>query len=297
MSGENSENRPARPSNEIEAPETGGALPTPILDQEVIAALLDGRLASPERERVLDALADSEEWSAVFADAATAMQDEPAGGSAEVIPLRRRPARALVRPLAIAAAIAGLALIPALVARGGSDSPAELLSDSRGGLPPGWEERPWSGVRSNEDALTSEARAVRLGVIVAELEVAAGAGAPAGSGLAEQAARLLEGTPGGGPAASLFRGGPAGRELRRARDEAAQLLGEEEVEFGEWLGAARIAAARGDEKFFAASRTRRVLQRAAPEDPAAWPRVRQDAGPPPRWGPLRQALDEVAGAY
>ena len=272
-------------------------MPAPILDQEVIAALLDGRLAGPERERVLGALADSEEWSAVFADAATAMQDEPASGGAEVIPLRRRPARALARPLAIAAAIAGLALIPALVARGGGDSPAELLSDSRGGLPPGWEERPWSATRSDDDALTSDARAVRVGVIVAELEVAAGAGAPARPVLAEQAARLLEGAPGGAPAASLFRGGLGERELRRARDEAAQLLGEEEVAFGEWLGAARIAAARGDEKFFAAPQSRRVLQGAAPGDPAAWPRVREGVGPPPRWGPLGQALNEVAGGY
>lgn len=261
---------------------------TPELDLETIAALLDGRLKGGERDRALAAVADSEEWSTIFADAASMVSAER---EVPVIPLHRRRWTRGAGLVALAATLAGLALIPALAGR--SSTPADLLSDPRGGLPVGWEQRPWSSVRSAEDVLTSEARAVRVGVLVAEMKVAAADGDTAVRVLAEQAAGLLEGARAGGPAASLFRAIGDGSDIGRARSEAAQLLGEEAVALGEWLGAARIAAVRQDEEFFAASRD--ILARAPVT--GAWQQVRQGAGPPPRWPTLRQALDEATAAY
>ncbi len=286
MMGGNGENRAAGPSNQGDPHAHGGSpVSTLKLDHETIAALLDGRLKGAERERALAAVADSEEWSALFADAASMLAEER---EVPVVPLHGRRWSRRTGLVALAAALAGLAIIPVLAGRGGSESPAAMLSDARGGLPVGWEQHPWSGVRSGGDVLAPEARAVRVGILVAELQVAAADGDTAVRALAEQAAGLLEGAPAGGPAASLFRAIDDGSDIGRARSEAAQLLGEEELARGEWLGAARIAAARQDERFFASSS--RILAR-MPE------RVRQGAGPPPRWPLLRQALDEATAAY
>lgn len=266
---------------------------TPDLDLETIAALLDGRLKGAERDRALAAVADSEEWSALFADAASMVNEEQAEREVPIVSLHGRRWSRRASVVALAATVAGLALIPALAGRRGSDSPTELLSDARGGLPVGWEQRPWSSVRSSGDVLAPEARAVRVGILVAELRVAAADGDTAVRALAEQAAGLIDGAPAGGPAASLFRAIEDESEIERARAEAAQLLGEEGVALGEWLGAARIAAARQDEKFFAASRD--ILAR-TPKT-GAWQRVRESTGPPPRWPILRQALDEATAGY
>jgi hypothetical protein len=298
MIGGNGENGRAGPSNDGDAHANGGhPVTTPSLDAEKIAALLDGRLKGAERDYVLAALADSEEWSGVFADAASATQEAEAA-STPVIPIYRSRRIGRTGMIALAATIVGLALIPTLAGRfgGAADSPAALLTDARGGLPRGWEDHPWSEVRSEGDVLVPEARAVRVGILVAELQVAAAANDPAARPLAEQAAALVEGAPAGAAAASLFRDGAG--EVRRARQEAARLLGEEAFAAGEWLGAARIAAAREDHAFFAAARSRRILSRPpGTRAPDAWGRARQGSGPPPRWPALRAALDEIVAAY
>lgn len=255
-----------------------------------MAALLDGRLDPAEREALLARLGDDD--LAILTDAAEALARESEPSEPGVLPLSSRRRSVPTRWLALAAVLVGLTAIP-LLSRG-ERTPAELLGEAA--LPAGARTHPWAVTRSGEEVLAPRPRAVRVGVLISELEVAAAQDDPFAAELATQIAGYLEGTPGGSAAAALYRGLAAesrdGSRRRDAREAARALLGPEEVGFGEWLGAARIAATRRDAAFFSSRESRRVLA----GDGAGseyWPGLVAAAGPPPRWGPLEDGIQRV----
>jgi hypothetical protein len=258
----------------------------PTMDAERFAALLDGRLSAADRETLMAELADSDEGLEVLADAiavsddASAVEDEPdTDADATVVPLRPR-----LRPavwgaaMAVAAVLALLLAAPWLMQRIRSAEPAGpaqvamLLADSPTTMPDEWNRRPWTATRGAEDPVTPEARSVRLGAVLLELEVAARAGDEGAARLSEEAALLLGGFPGAGPASSIYRAA-AGR-FAEAPAEAAALLPEgeaaalavadaERVRIGAWLQGARMAAARRDAAFFGTRASQEALDRLA----------------------------------
>lgn len=299
-------------------------------DQERIAALLDGRLGARERDELLARLAESDDDLALLADAAAVsgeLEEEGAGTEparadgdevAGVVPLhtRRRPwAR---RALAVAAVAAGLAVVPLLwMQRGGRGADADatpvvLLAADGAGLPAGWEARPWGTTRGAGDPLTEPARAVRVGALLTDLELAVRGRDPAAARLAGEVALLLDAIPAAGPVAARYydieeRAGEAPERLlpllAAGRGEAATMVGAERMEVGEWAEAGRIAAASRDAAFFRAPETAEAFGRAAAV--AGLPAEARDAlerlrlatgeGGEPEWEVLARDLATVLG--
>lgn len=279
------------------------AAPLDGADPERLAALLDGRLSGAERDELLARLADQDEDLALFAEAAAIQREleaedgvgadtpvhasaadaEPADAEPGVIPLRRpEAARRGVdrRWLAVAAVVAGIALVP-LAWRasqgGGVREPAQavaMLGNSSAGLPVGWNDnRPWSNTRGGADGLSDEARAARVGAWIVNLELAVRTrDAEATRQLvATIAAALTEANASGTYAASQFqaladRAGADPAELlpalHDASDAAADAVDEDRFALGAWAEAARFAAAGRDVAFFRDARTGRTLSEA-----------------------------------
>lgn len=97
--------------------------PSPHPDPEALAAFVDGRLEGEERRRLTEHLADCEPCYEIFSGVvAFQAEAEEAGGAvvAPVVAIRRHPLRRAV-PLAAAAAVAGVVLLPLL--RGPAEPP------------------------------------------------------------------------------------------------------------------------------------------------------------------------------
>jgi hypothetical protein len=275
---------------------------------ERLAALLDGRLDAHQRDELLTELAASEDDFGAYADAVAitaelegaAPEVTPINAVREVTPISAEPEvtptevapgvtpihaapsrrRGLApRWLAIAAVLGGIALAPWLWTRFAADR--GLIAVEADALPAGWDASPWGATRGPGDPLTAEARAVRLGARLVDVELAVRGRDPATAQLATETAMLLEGIPGAAPAASIYRevarraGEPAERLdplLDRGREVVPQIAGEEGVKLGAWFESARIAAAARDDGFFASRATRSQLERMARDsslDPSA----------------------------
>lgn len=254
-----------------------------IPDPERLASLLDGRLDEAQRAELLELLASSEDAFEAYLDAVAITQElEDAPDEPGVIPLQQPPpARGWRWPdgrwLALAAAVVGIVLIPLLWRGPGAPDlrdPGQfvtLLEAERAGLPVGWNGRPWSTTRGAGDPLSPQARAVRVGARLTDLELAVRAGESATTALlAAEIAALLQAVPASGPLAAVYReierraGEPPERLeplLEQGRDSIAQILGEGFVALGAWAEAARVAAARRDAGFFRSRTTSAVLDR------------------------------------
>jgi hypothetical protein len=279
----------------------------PMTKAERLAALLDGRLDARHRDELLTELAASEDDFDAFADA-VAITAELEGAAPVATPIHAAapttpihpvpgvtpiPAAPVVTPidaarsrrrglaprwLALAAVLAGVALAPWLLTRFAAER-GGLVAVEAAALPAGWNASPWGATRGAGDGLTREARAVRLGARLVDVELAVRGRDPATAQLATETAMLLDGIDGGPPAASIYRdvaaraGEPAERLqplLDEGRKLVPQMAGEEEVRLGAWLESARIAAATRDRGFFATRATRSRLKGMA-----------EDAGLPP----------------
>lgn len=324
----------------------------PKIDSERLGALLDGRLQGRDRAELLARLEQSDEDYEVFADAASLLAEleeeavvapaPVAGGAAAappvavveegVIPLRPRGSgrmapRPLVRWLALAAAVAAVALTPVLWSRLRAPEPADparlvaILNEPDAGLPAGWiNSRPWGTTRGLGDPLTLEARSVRLGALLVDLELAVRAREAEGtSRLAGEVVGLLQGgRDGEGVRASglvtavyddiASRAGETpetlDEPLAEGRAAVMALTEAEHVRLGAWVEAARIAAVRRDAEFFRSRDTRAALDHAAEllaaNEPAqaAVERIRAAvrAEGAPEWRALAGHLDEVLRA-
>lgn len=278
----------------------------PEVDPQRLAALLDGRLDEEERRATLEQLMASDDGLALYADVAAVLgeldDEAPAAGAlattpavprrsepvvdrparppetagATVLPIDARPRVRTARRvpwLAIAASIAVLALVPAvwLRARTAEGVPAYVasLAAPDAGLPTNWNGTPWPTTRGAGDPLTPEARAIRVGARLADLELLARTRDPRAAETATEIVALLEEQPGAGAAAASIE--PLHERLRRgavvepgmiagARVAATAAVGDEAAAVGMWLEAARVAAARRDAEFFRHRESRAALE-------------------------------------
>jgi hypothetical protein len=245
---------------------------------ELIAALVDGKLSGEERTRAVKLLANSDEALELYASTLRYQQES---SDVKVVPISsaRRWRRWTVIAPAAAAAVLAIVVVPRLVSRSGpavsaSAYATELIGNPRfdGGLHAGWEQRGWSvtrgGAGSRETSGTQQVRtplesklAFRLGVRSVDLQVAllrpdtALAGRLtdeiidnlkgiafsdlAGAGYTDLRSRLATDT----RAQAIDRASGAEREVR-------DLLKNTPFEFGEWAGAADLAAQTHDASFF-----------------------------------------------
>lgn len=296
----------------------------PEADAERLAALLDGRLDERQRAEAVERLASSDDEFEAFVDALAVTRElEAEEAAAGVTPLRPRARqRWWQRPgghwAAVAAVLVGLALLPVLWTRSRApdiDDPGRfpaLLESRDAGLPAGWDRSPWRTTRGPGDPLTPEARAVRLGALMTDLEVAVRGRDPRTGEIARKIVALLDGIPGAGFASETYRkvgsrSGEPPEQLLPLVDsgrEAVRLIEVERVQFvrlGAWAETARIAAARRDAAFFRKRETRAVLDRAdeAPDFPepgrAAVRQVRRtiERDGAPEWERLDLQLAEL----
>ena len=270
------------------------------VDLELIAAFIDGRLSGEERTRAVKLLADSDEALELFAS--TLRQQQQDAADVKVVPIAtarswRQTARRwrqwkVMVPVAAAAV---LAILPTLVGRGpqavlASEYAMELTQDPHfaGGLRAGWEQRGWAVTRgggSSREApgtqragSAAESRlAFRLGVRSVDLQIALRRGDtaladrltgeifetvksvafldPVAASYAELRSRLAT----EGPARSIDRASGVEHELR-------DLLPSPSFAFGQWVGAAVLAAQTGDASFFESRAGMRFLRSTSPAD-------------------------------
>jgi len=264
-------------------------------DLELIAALIDGRLSGEERARAIKLLADSDEALELFANA---LQDRQATSDVKVVPIataRSWRRWKVVVPVA-AAAVLAVIIVPGLANRegpvSGRDYAMELTRDPRfaSGLRPGWEQRGWAvtrGAPSREVSGTQRARSVlesrlafRLGARTVDLQIALRRGDTALAGrLASEIQETLNGLEFSqmvGARYADLRSRLSTETLARSIDRATSverelrdLLDSPSFAFGQWVGAADLAAQAHDASFFESSHGARFIQSTTPADSLA----------------------------
>lgn len=298
------ENDQARSSNRgDDSRRKDEAVSAPAIDPERLAALIDGRLDPHEREALLAQIAaSSDEDVEVFADALAVTRElEGSTEGREATTLAEARARRRMRwrrpagLLAIAAVLVTVFVLPRWQRTGGEDArdPGRFvgaLAQADRGLPVDWDTQPWGVTRGAADMLSPEARALRVGARMTDLELAARAADPRTAELAASIVALLEEIPGAAPAATEYRAlmsvdsGSSREQLtrlaERARRTASSFVDRDYLELGAWLEAARLAAAARDTAFFDSRTSRDVLDHA-----------RELRGLPP---PARAALDSLS---
>ncbi|HEU0302574.1 MAG TPA: hypothetical protein VFR37_24150 [Longimicrobium sp.] len=313
------------------------------MDPNDLARFLDRSMSEDEHGRAVAHLSASDEDAEVLADAAYLLReleaadpvvadatasepvkedDRNTGTDAKVVPFRppstRAPRRVSRQWLALAAVLAGVLLVPFALSRRGGDlgSPgdyAALLSNREAGVSAEWlEDRPWSTSTTRGgpgDSATDNARAVELGVLHVDLEVAVAARqADQMQLLGERLRILLEDVSGSGGAVQLYR--EIGRdpdrpvaqqaELLRQAEETVAVFLQDDVHYalGAWAEAARLAARSRDTAFFAARPSQEALDRFSKAGELAPPareaaqqvRAQLEAGGAPDWTLLMQKL-------
>lgn len=247
------------------------------LDDEMVAAFLDGTLPPAERASVLHKLATNPEAYAEFLDAASIA----ASANADVVTGLERTKRArrwrrsmmLAGPMLAAAGIAAVIL----VARDPRPNDtidlmqgAQLASAAGAGsvdtaLGSDWDRPGWSVVRGGEASTASAGTAARVGARVAQLEYAAAAAdSVAWQRVAATLADLVTSIEGGGPVSQQLRGGAmrgAGDRATLAR-QLRELSGSPSAfDAGAWLETARLATASGRLDYFRAEGNARATLR------------------------------------
>jgi hypothetical protein len=255
------------------------------LDPERLAALIDGRLSEAERSELLASINESDEAfdilveaSAIAPAAVAPLQlertDAPTQSSTAAKPRRTS------RWLAVAAGIAGIALVPWgwNAIQGGRAADLSRFASALAPMPQQFEtaisSRPWSDNRG--PSLRAGARAARVGVYVTDIELASRLSGGPNATLTPLATRLitdlialLEASPNGGAAAQAYkavRDNPSDtlREARARNARAGALaVDPPNVELGAWTEAALVAATARDSSFFATREATDFLARTA----------------------------------
>ncbi len=285
------------------------------IDPERIAALVDGKLSSAERERLLRELAASPDGVELLADVAAALDD---AGGAPVIPLRAPRARAVRWPrYAIAGAIAAVIGFVLVMPRGArvdasADGFMTIVTSAPHPLEPGWSTAPWPVVRGDGAAITPDGRAVRVGARIVDLDVALRAADSSAAGMANEIATDLDAMAGAAPIAARYRelaadlaSGAKQREMSDGFRAAATIAGAAAASQGARLEAARLAAVARDVAFLRSAGSRSMLDSLAggatglsADARAALTRIRaaSDAVSAADWGALSRGLGEALAA-
>ena len=239
------------------------AAPKPSAEQ--LAMLLDNRLDPAERARILAQLENDPEAREILADAAAALGElntaTESGRNVQPTKPALRVEPRLRRELLLAiAAVLIIAIVLPLTRVGRTPAnlpPVQTIALGLESSSPGMTvSHPWREFRGAAEPISARARAVRVGALLADLELATTGHDTAATVIAAQAAALLSAYPGGGIVADRYRvlaqspalGDVAARN--RAANLAEVLAGEREVRLGGWLEAARVAAAGHDSAFF-----------------------------------------------
>jgi len=259
----------------------------PNADLELLAALVDGRLSGEERARAVKLLAESDEALEVFANVVRDQRAE----DAKVIPMRRSRRwnqwRVFV-PVAAAAAVA-IIMIPRLVGRLETKSLAtqyamELTEAPHfsDGLREGWAERGWSVTRGVGRETPGTPRAVepkyvfRLGVRSVDLQVSLRRrDTVLANRLTNEMIATLSNVPmaedvslGYDELKTLISTDGIDRSIERAsslEEDLRDRVGNPSLfAFGQWTGAAELAARARDTSFFESERGIRYIQSAMP---------------------------------
>ena len=251
-------------------------------DLELIAALIDGRLNQDDRARAMKLLAESDEALELYAQASRVRNETP---DHKVVPIgtqRRWRQWKLVVPIAAAAGLA-IVVVPKVLNRGASGVSAReyamALAQDPGfvnGLPRGWEQQPWTvtrGAGSNPQTsgAAESALAFRLGARSVDLQVALQQGDTALAGrLIDEIRETLNSVPLSAPISDRYaalRSGLATETradaIDRASDAERELrehLASSSFEFGQWIGAAELAARTHDASFFQSAHGMRFVQ-------------------------------------
>jgi hypothetical protein len=231
---------------------------------------------SAQRAEVLAQIDASPEAFEAYADAIAILRDtegeqphqppRPSDDIAQVALARRFGKRRAIGAgvgLALAAAIVFALVTPTLRSRSEPDglpAPGLLLQslsqleDSRSII---GQSAPWTEVRGGGDGLTARARAIRIGVRAFDLEALVERGDSASRLIALEIAALIDGFPGGAPAAAAFRSVASGQPTRSGVDAALLaadgIVSGDDMRVGAWIEAARVAAAARDREFFHAA--------------------------------------------
>jgi len=259
------------------------------LDLELLAALADGRLQGAERARALKMLANSDDALELYANTVRELRDR----GVRVLPISMSPRwrqwKVMV-PVAVAAALA-VVMVPRITGRGTSAGLAneyamELARNPRfaGGLRDGWEQRGWAVTRGGGASGTTRpgsavesGLAFRLGVRSTDLQVALRRGDTALAGrvttevltalgaiefadLAVAKYRELKSTLSTEPLTRSLEGASA------AERELSDFLASSSFTFGQWVGAADLAAQMGDASFLSSSHGTRFIRSRIPTD-------------------------------
>jgi hypothetical protein len=237
------------------------------LDDETLAAFLDGTLPAADRASVVHTLANNPQAYEEFLDAAAIAALVRESSDIRVVHARR-PRRwqrtvMLAGPVLVAAGIA--AIFVARDSRAGDTidlmQRAQLASVSGAGsvdasLGGDWDQPNWSVVRGAESSIASAGTAARVGARLAQLEYAASASdSVAWQRVAATLADLVTSIEGSGPASQQLRSGAMldndqratlARQLRKLSSSPSAF------DLGAWLETARLATASGRLDYFRA---------------------------------------------
>jgi hypothetical protein len=263
------------------------------VDLELIAALIDGRLADEDRARAMKLLANSDEALEIFAQA-TREQEQP--NEPKVVPIsgsRRWRQWKLLVPVAAAAGLT-LLMVPRMRNRdatvvSGREYAMELSRDPHfaNGLTGDWEQRAWSVTRGQsfrEAAGVAQAgnhldstTAFRLGARSVDLQVALSRGDTAvAARVTDEILDVLKAVPYSEPVADVYisvkshlaTNTPPQSAVRAADAEHAmrRIVLAEPFVFGQWVAAAELAARIHDASFFESAPARRFTRSAMAKD-------------------------------
>lgn len=231
------------------------------IDPERLAALIDGRLSPSEAAAVRAQLASVDESvQSAFADAVALSRDSQAEGNPPLQLARRRRWR---RALPAIPMLAAAAAVFFFVKRSAPETEAYQPGMLAAALPASVSAPatlPWTATRGHDSETADRAIAVRIGVLLVDLELAALRG-DTNMTAAFGMAALLQPLPGATAIANEFRqyAGAAGSgtdalQRRRMGLEATRVSDSTLVALGAYIEAARLAAASGDSSFFMGAR-------------------------------------------
>jgi hypothetical protein len=260
---------------------------TPKIDPEKLAAAIDGRMDSRERDAVMAELAASPEDLEILGDVLAVEQGH---APAQAIPIGRG-ARKTWRNVAAAAAVVLVATSVYIGGRGGDTLAVygESLATRGAVIPPDWNAQPWGVIRGGALQNAEDVVAVRIGARMTDLVVAIRANDAVVPEIANELAAIVGEFPGGAVLSERFaaigHATAVDDRLARAADAEQGMrarLDEASLRWGAWLEAARLAAQRNDAEFFGSRESRQMLRQDPPAESedarTAWEAIRASAG-------------------